>query len=342
MSVMPLDLGGVTVLRSTGGQGGAAQSPSLDFGADIGVALKAAREFRGLSLEDISDATRVRQAYLAAIEDMRLEDLPSRPFVIGYLRAYAKALGVDDEAVIARFRAEHGEKSEPLREPIGLRPQHDPRLAAALVAGLIVIAAIATWNVARRAMAEKESDPASVAVAPATIQAPVTPGQVSLGEPLPAPVESTTPEPYITPGLADAAAAGGSADAVAAAIKARAAAGIAAPAAIEGPPPRPVFEARGAVYGANAAGPVLLLQARRPASLVVSGADGKVYFARQLAAGESYRIPTQPGLSADVSDPAAFAIYLNGALQGLLPAPKTALAKLIPPPAPVIQKKSAQ
>jgi cytoskeleton protein RodZ len=335
MSVMPLDLGGVTVLRFPGGANGAAQSPSLDFGSDIGVALKAAREFRGLSLEDISNATRVRQVYLAAIEDMRLEELPSRPFVIGYLRAYARSIGVDEEAVIARFREAHGEAPEPLREPIGLRQQGDPRLAAAALAGVIIIAAIATWNVARRAMNEDDANPAvsAATLAPAAATPSSTLAQVSLGEPLPAPVESTTPEPYITPGLADAAAAGGSADAVAAAIKVRAAAGIeAAPA--DGPPPRPVFEARGTVYGLNSPGAAVLLQARRPASLVVSGSDGRVYFARQLAAGESYRAPVQQGLSAEVSDPSAFAVYVNSALTGVLPGPRTALAKLAPPPAP--------
>jgi cytoskeleton protein RodZ len=335
---MPLDLGGVTVLRSIdGGQSRAAQSPSLDFGTDIGAALKAAREFRGLSIEDISDATRVRQVYLAAIEDMRLEDLPSRPFVIGYLRAYAKALGVDDEVVIARFRADHGQAAEPLREPIGVRSQGDPRLGAVVVAGVLVVAAIALWNVARRAMNE-EAPPPVVATESVTAPSVAIPGQLSLGEPLPAPVESTTPEPYVTPGLADAAAANGAADAVSAAIKARAAAGIVTPDVPVGPAASAIFKPDGAIYGAAApAGPALTLQARRAASLVVRAADGKVYFARQLAAGEAYRAPALKGVLADVSDPAAFAVYVDGVLTGGLSGPQTQLSKLAltaAPPAP--------
>ncbi|HMP62440.1 MAG TPA: helix-turn-helix domain-containing protein, partial [Phenylobacterium sp.] len=69
--------------------------PTLESGPNIGAALKAAREFRGLSLQDVADSTCIRRAYLAAIEEMRLDDLPSRPFTVGYIRAYAKALGLD-------------------------------------------------------------------------------------------------------------------------------------------------------------------------------------------------------------------------------------------------------
>ena len=324
----PLDLGGVTMLHSSraGRDSGAdaGPPPSLDFGSDIGIALKAAREFRGLSIEEVSDITRVRQAYLAAIEDMRLEDLPSRPFVIGYLRAYAQALALDPDAVVARFRAEHGEGVEALREPIGVRREGDPRLAAVVVAGIVIIAAIALWNVARRAMQEEAPPPLVAAEAPA---ATAGPSQMSLGEPLPAPAESTTPDLYVTPGLADAAAAGGAADAVAAARKARAAAGEIA---VEtGPAASATFTPGGAIYGtASVGGPAIILQARRAAALVVQSSNGAVYFARQMSAGEAYRVPTLQGLATDVSDPAAFAVYVDGVLAGPLPAAKMPLARL--------------
>ena len=63
----------------------------------------------------------------------------------------------------------------------------------------------------------------------------------------------------------------------------------------------------------------MTFQAQKPASIIIRGADGTVYFARQLAAGEAYRAPTAvKGLVADVSDPQAFDIYANGTLQGRL------------------------
>ena len=42
----------------------------------------------------------------------------------------------------------------------------------------------------------------------------------------------------------------------------------------------------------------MILQARKSTSLIVRGAGGQVYFARQLAAGEAYRVPAVAGVSA--------------------------------------------
>jgi cytoskeleton protein RodZ len=94
----------------------------------------------------------------------------------------------------------------------------------------------------------------------------------------------------------------------------------------------PVFVPKGAVYGASSATPAVVLQARKAASLIVRGAGGSVYFARQLAPGESYRAPTGEGLTADIADPDSFDLYVNGQLQGGLlsgqaPVDKLATAK---------------
>ena len=70
----------------------AAYQPSLNEGSDLGVALKSARQFRGLTTQDVADATRIRQAYIEALEDMRLEDLPSRPFTTAYSPCGSTAL----------------------------------------------------------------------------------------------------------------------------------------------------------------------------------------------------------------------------------------------------------
>jgi len=67
----------------------------LDTSVDVGAALRAARQSLGLALGDISETTRVRERHLAAIEAGLIDQLPSRPFSIGYVRAYATALGAD-------------------------------------------------------------------------------------------------------------------------------------------------------------------------------------------------------------------------------------------------------
>ncbi len=352
MAAMPLDTGRVSHLHLVAdGEPEdapmAAHPPSVDDGADIGSALRAAREFRGLSLQDVADATRIRQSYIEALEALRLDELPSRPFTIGYVKSYAKVLGLDGDAAVARFKLDAPEDSEPLRAPVGVRHERDPRLGLILALGVLVVAAIVLWNVAQRAIA-KDTPPALVAPARATAVAaapaavPVdpnaAPGSVSLGAPLPAPVESTTPEPYKTPGLDDAAANGGSADAVTAASKVRAAeaakAGVDPNLAVKVGAP---FRAKGAVYGAapaEASG--LVLQARKPGSLTVHDAAGAIYFTRWMAAGEAFRAPRNGGLIAEVSDPAAFEVYNAGALTSRMPGPTAALGKLtVAPAAPV-------
>jgi len=303
---------------------------TLTSGPNIGAALKAVRESRGLSLEALADITRIRRAYLAAIEEMRLEQLPSRPFTIGYVRAYANALGLDGEAAVDRFKLDEPTPDTALREPVGVSNEKDPRLTLILIVGTLMIGAIVLWNVAQRAMSDQQA-PAAAAGAPQT--AAVSPtaaaptGPVSLGAPLPAPVESTTPAPYETPGLADATAAGGSSDAVIAAKKAAKANPEAQPVVPAEPLP-PTFVAGGTVYGAEPGLSLVTLQARKSASLIVRGADGAVYFARQLAAGEAYRAPALKGLTVEVSDPAVVQVFVGGQSKGLMPAPTAALEKL--------------
>ena len=176
--------------------------PPVQSGADIGQALKAMRERKKLSLEEVADITRVRRAYLADIEAMRLDKLPSRPFTIGYIRAYAEALGLDGEAAVERFKSEEPDLNEPLRAPVGVIETGDPRVVA-IVAGIVVmLAAIILWNVAQRTMtANAPPSPTASAKSTAAAFAAQKAGPVALGLPLPAPVESTTPPPYETPGM---------------------------------------------------------------------------------------------------------------------------------------------
>jgi cytoskeletal protein RodZ len=345
MAAMPLDTGRVSHLHLVADSDPenapmAAHQPSVDDGVDIGSALRAAREFRGLNLQDVADATRIRMSYIEALEDLRLDELPSRPFTIGYVKSYAKMLGLDGDAAVARFKVDVPDDSEPLRAPVGVRHERDPRLGLILALGVLIVAAIVLWNVAQRAIA-KDAPPAQVAQEQATaaVSSPAAvPGSVSLGAPLPAPVESTTPEPYKTPGLDDAAANGGSADAVSAASKARA-----SEAAKSGVDPNQVFNvgapfrAKGAMYGAapaEASG--LILQARKPGSLTVHDAGGAIYFSRWMAAGEAFRAPRNGGLIAEVSDPGAFEVYNGGALTSRMPGLTASLGKLTTAPvAPV-------
>src|SRR3989338_4419803 len=145
------------------------EQPVQDQPADIGAALKAAREARGLSLQQVAEVTRIRQSYVEALEAMRLEALPSRPFTIGYVRAYAALLGMDVDAAVARFKADAPDESAELREPVGVRRERDPRRALIFAGGVLVVGAILLWNVAQRAIA-KDAPPPQIAPPAASTQ----------------------------------------------------------------------------------------------------------------------------------------------------------------------------
>ena len=72
----------------------------------IGTFLRREREDRGLSLDEIADVTRIPSQSLALLEEGRFESLPGDPFVRGFLRAYARALGVKTDDVLARYSIE--------------------------------------------------------------------------------------------------------------------------------------------------------------------------------------------------------------------------------------------
>jgi cytoskeleton protein RodZ len=298
-----------------------APPPTLNSPGSLGEILRAVRLHRGLDLEDLSQLTRVRVSYLTAIEQMRLDQLPSRPFAMGYVRAYAAALGLDGDLAVGRLKVEAPDGAEPLRAPMGVRRESDPRLKMLGGAGALVIAAILTWNITQHVLtrhAHPAHGGAEVAAATAKPHAAVSAaGPLTLGAPLPAPAESTTPQPYITPGLPQSAATVAAADAAAQS------------AAAQTQPAGSPFIQKGAIYGVPAPQSNLILQARKSASLVIHGADGSVYFARQLAAGEAYRTPQIKGLTIDVSEPEKFDVYVGGALKGPLAGPKMLASQLL-------------
>jgi len=89
----------------------------------VGAYFSAVREAAGYTIEDITTRTHIKAAYLNAIELMRLDDLPSRPFALGFVKTYADALGVDASAAVAKFKeTTGGPAAEPRIDPQPTEP----------------------------------------------------------------------------------------------------------------------------------------------------------------------------------------------------------------------------
>jgi cytoskeleton protein RodZ len=265
---------------------------------------------------------------------MRLEDLPSRPFTIGYVRAYAGLLGLDGEAAVTRFKNDSPDENGELRAPVGVRRERDPRLALIFAGGLLVVGAILLWNVAQRAITKVEPPPQVASAAASTqVQAHASNNQVALGAPLPAPVESTTPEPYKTPGLDDAAANGGSVDAAHAAAKTRAEAD--AKAGVVDPSTQFVlgglFKPKGAVLGATPPRPrASSCRPARPRPWWCAAATARSISPAPWRPASRTARPRTPGLTAGRLRAGLFEVYAGGVLTGRLQSNQTALSKLVP------------
>ncbi|MBL8602530.1 MAG: helix-turn-helix domain-containing protein [Myxococcales bacterium] len=72
----------------------------------IGTYLRREREQRGIGLEEIADTTRIPLGSLEQLESGDYTALPGETFVKGFLRSYARALGVSTDEVLARYAVE--------------------------------------------------------------------------------------------------------------------------------------------------------------------------------------------------------------------------------------------
>ncbi|GAB4414206.1 MAG: helix-turn-helix domain-containing protein [Thermodesulfovibrionales bacterium] len=109
----------------------------------IGETFKRNREDLGLDLHDIAGKLKIRHEYLRAIEDDAFEKMPPEVYTKGYIREYARFLGIDPEPIIKAY----AEKSITLRDEINLHPPAArksvlPRIVYAAIAAAVVLTAI--------------------------------------------------------------------------------------------------------------------------------------------------------------------------------------------------------
>jgi len=110
----------------------------------LGETLRAAREARGATLTHVEAITRIRKRYLQALEDEDWEILPDPTYVRGFLRGYARYLGLDPQQILSLYEEQTRQpKVEPEVRP-ATRPLTMPmNLAASLILGLLVFLAFA-------------------------------------------------------------------------------------------------------------------------------------------------------------------------------------------------------
>jgi cytoskeleton protein RodZ len=114
---------------------------------DTGAQLRSAREALGLSLASLAQKTRVQPRIISAIEHNDLPSIPPKPFGRGFVRAYAREVGLDPEQTVRDYFAQF--PPAPAVTSAGPDPEAEPWPArtswlgaAALIAIVLVTLAV--------------------------------------------------------------------------------------------------------------------------------------------------------------------------------------------------------
>jgi transcriptional regulator with XRE-family HTH domain len=137
---------------------------------DVGSELRQARQRRGLSLREMADRTKISAAALHAIETNTIERLPERIYTRGFLKAYAREVGLAPTDIADRFAAQFDVSPEPedsgaarvvtdsgdssVAQPTltaAPRPERSPAVAVIITMAMIAACAVAfnRWYGAR-------------------------------------------------------------------------------------------------------------------------------------------------------------------------------------------------
>ncbi len=114
-----------------------------------GEALRKARNADGYTLEDAERETRIAQRYLIALEEEDTAALPAPVYTRGFLRAYARLLGLDPEAILKQFPLAN--RTDPASASALIFPEPPPtrlnRRLASIAIGLATVAILTTTAV---------------------------------------------------------------------------------------------------------------------------------------------------------------------------------------------------
>lgn len=133
--------------------------------ASIGDQFRAAREAKGLSVDQVAGETNIAKRFIAAIEAEDFSVFPGDPYIIGFLRNYAEHLGLDAHAVVQSFRGIRiQEQPVPIQELI--KPARPPLWSFIAGAAVLATAALAFLIFGRPARAPAADEPSAARPAP--------------------------------------------------------------------------------------------------------------------------------------------------------------------------------
>ena len=116
----------------------------------IGEFFKQVRETKGLTIDEVASKTRIRTDFVKALEDGNFAKLPDQVFARGFVRSYARSLGLDEDDAIHRFAQsagayydKQGERERlKVRQAEEERKRKSNRKAVAIAIGIAILTLI--------------------------------------------------------------------------------------------------------------------------------------------------------------------------------------------------------
>lgn len=247
----------------------------------FGSWLRRQREVREISLREIADASKISLRYLEAFEQDRFDVLPAPIFARGFLREYAKYVGLDPDEVVNHFLSakqalEPEGEGEPEAEPPPSRSSWTLNLLLVLaVLTVIVLVALLAFHAERTRGGQSEPAPAMEPSLPAP----------PAGEPPSAAAGEEAPSGPVA---------------------------VAAPAATVPAATVPAAELDGRQAGPEAEAPLTVTLEFRDRCWVVVDVDGRREIQQEVAAGESLRLEAQEQVRLTLGNAGGVEVRVNG------------------------------
>ena len=111
----------------------------------IGAELSGARIAQGMQIAEVAQLLRISKHYLKDLEAGAFDQLPGPTYVSGYLRSYARVVGLDAVALTNRYRELLNGESAAIHYKFPVDSQH-PQRSGAMVASIIVMFAIVGYG----------------------------------------------------------------------------------------------------------------------------------------------------------------------------------------------------
>jgi cytoskeleton protein RodZ len=291
----------------------------------VGSELRAERERRGLTIDDVAANLRIRRTLIEAIEHGRYKELPGAPYAVGFIRTYADFLELDREEMIRRFQSEARglEDRKELNFPKPISESRLPGGVLLLMSAVIAAIAYAFWHF--QSSDERTQVPRVAAVPerlaplvdlpakqPDSVAAPTETASTEATSAVPAPIAEAPARTEMPP--AEQTVASPALPAATASLPAGPPAVTPVATAPAEPAPIPAAPADSTaprVFG-ESSGSRIVIRATADSWIQVRDTSGSVVFTRVMRPGDSYNVPNRGGLSLYTGSAGALEFTVDG------------------------------